>query len=67
VSAEQNAYSCGHASHLRQSRCPGCGQGLLIQRHADHGPDVICRPEGFGLCELAPLSAQLDERAASAG
>jgi hypothetical protein len=25
-----------------------------IHRHADHGPDVTCRPAGNGLCEPAP-------------
>ncbi len=63
MSAEMHAYSCGHASHLRQARCPGCGRGLLIQRHADHEPGLICRPAGFGLCELAPLEDYLDRRA----
>jgi hypothetical protein len=29
-----------------------------MQRHADHDPDLICRPAfGYGLCE--PLSAEL--------
>lgn len=55
VTAERYAYGCGHSSYLRQARCPGCGKGLLIQRHSDHGPGVICRPAGFGLCEIAPL------------
>ena len=42
-----------------------------VQRHADHGPDVACRPAGSGLCEPAPaglvawrqaLAAQAKER-----
>ena len=51
-----NAYSCGHRSHLRQFRCPGCGRGLLIRRHKGHDPSLICRPAGFGLCEALPLA-----------
>lgn len=23
-----------------------------IERHADHDPDLICRPAGYGLCEI---------------
>jgi len=57
------AYSCEHSSHLRQVRCPGCGKGLLIQRHGDHDPQMICRPAGFGLCEAAPLIDLLDREA----
>lgn len=58
------SYSCGHSSHLCQVRCPGCGRGLLIQRHADHDPSILCRPAlGYGLCEMAPLAEYLDERA----
>ena len=55
MSDDRNIYGCGHASLLRQARCPGCGKGLLVQRHMDHDSSLICRPIGFGLCEVAPL------------
>ena len=30
-----------------------------IRRHADHDPSLICRPAGYGLCELASPGAAL--------
>lgn len=33
----------------------------VIVRHADHGPEVICRPAGHGLCEPAPDGARLGD------
>ncbi|MDE3075595.1 MAG: hypothetical protein KGJ86_09205 [Chloroflexota bacterium] len=30
-----------------------------IRRHADHDPELICRPAGHGLCELAPAGILL--------
>ena len=56
------AYSCGCTSFLREARCPGCGRGMRVERHADHDPSYICRPVGFGLCEIAPLSARSGSR-----
>jgi hypothetical protein len=46
-----------------QDVAPALGAALAvrIERHADHDPSLICRPAGFGLCELAPLHAQLQE------
>ena len=43
-----------------QDVTPDLGEALAvrIERHADHDPSLICRPAGFGLCELAPLHAQ---------
>ncbi len=55
VTAERYAYSCGCASRIFEARCPACGQGMRIQRHADHDASWLCRPAGFGLCEIAPL------------
>jgi hypothetical protein len=46
---------------------PGLGAALAvrIERHADHDPSLICRPAGFGLCEIAPPDARLQGHVAA--
>lgn len=31
---------------------------LRLSRHADHDPGLICRPAGYGLCEVLVLEAE---------
>ena len=31
----------------------------VIVRHADHDPEIACRPAGHGLCEPAPEGVRL--------
>ena len=40
------------SGHDCQDRACTCCFG--VTRHADHDPLLICRPAGFGLCEVLP-------------
>ena len=47
-------YLCGTCGNPCNEALPGTLEtDETVRRHKDHDPSLICRPVGFGLCEVA--------------